>query len=115
MMIESGVTAVVCGSCAAADTVKALLSRHGITVPGRVSLAAVGCIGETAPCSGYFCSMLRLTEAVEKFLGEVPGARPATLWLAGAWHDAATIAGAGPVTDPSTKHLAGSVAHLIGG
>ena len=83
MMIDSGVTAVVCGSCAAADSVKAVLSRHGIAVPGRVSLAAVGCISETAPCSGYFCSMRQLTEAVEKFLGETPGSRPATLWLAG--------------------------------
>jgi hypothetical protein len=110
MMVESGVTAVVCGSCAAAENVNTLLNRHGISVPGRVSLAAVGCIAEVAPCSGYFCAVRQLTEAVDQFLAESPGGRPATLWLAGAWHDGGTTAAAGsPSIDSSAKHLAGGV------
>jgi hypothetical protein len=111
MLVDAGVTAVVCGSCAAAEQVKIVLGRHGIDVPRNVSLAAVGYIADSAPCSGYFCSTLQLAEAVEKFLREGPGLRPSTLWLAGAWHNAATTAArVEPGScDPSAKHVSDGI------
>lgn len=92
--VEAGATAFICGSCAAADQVKRQLEQLDVNVPGRVSLAGVGCIGDCAPCSGYYCSARQVADAVVGLLRDASTGRPATLWLAGSWHDLGTT---GPV------------------
>lgn len=92
-LIEAGVTAIVCSSTEMAGEVTAILDRAEIRRPRQVSLAAVGCIGETLPCSGYFCSAGQLAESVGGLLRDAIGMRPAVLWLTGDWRDAGTVAG----------------------
>ena len=98
-MIDAGVTAIVCGSSASAAQVRAELDRAGIHVPSQVSVMAVGSTGDVPPCSGYFCSARQLADAVVGLLNEATGSRPATLWLAGAWHDLGTTGSTAPIPD----------------
>jgi len=90
-LVEHGVTALVCGSARDAAAARAALERRAIEVPGRVSLAAVGCACAQTACSGYFVDCSKITENVVSLLRETP-ARPAALWLAGAWVDKGTMA-----------------------
>ena len=90
-LIDDGATAVVCDSPRAAEQVKDLLERRGLSVPGDVSLAAVGPVAGEPPCSGYFVPVGQLTATVVRLLREAP-ARPATLWLAGEFTDRGTLA-----------------------
>ncbi|MDB5303674.1 MAG: araR [Phycisphaerales bacterium] len=93
-LLEGGVSAVVCGSAAIAEKVKACLHKIGVSVPGPISLAAVGCIDQTAPCSGYYCPSRQVAQAVAGLLRDAPAGRPAVLWLSGEWHDLNTT---GPI------------------
>jgi hypothetical protein len=97
MLVENGVTALVCGSVDDARTAMRKLKEHGIPVPGRVCVTAVGCTCPEAQCSGYFVDCAKLAEAAAKLLTEPP-ARPVTLWLSGQWIDRGTLA-------PSQGHL----------
>jgi DNA-binding LacI/PurR family transcriptional regulator len=95
---EGGFTAVVCDSARTATRVRAALGRAGVDVPGRLSLAAVGCLcgGKMAcPCSGYFVDCEPLADAVVRLLRDGPPPRPTTLWLVGEFVDRDTI---GPAT-----------------
>jgi len=47
-------TAVVCDMRKSAVQVRDALNRHGISMPQRVSLAAIGSGRGDYPCSGYF-------------------------------------------------------------
>ena len=85
-LLDSGVTAIVCATTHSADIVRRELQKAEISVPAR-SLAAVGCMDDIAPCSGYYCSARQLADGVVGLLRDGPGTRPATLWLAGTWHD----------------------------
>ncbi len=89
-LVQSGVTACICDSTASAVSARSLLDQSGIALPAQISLAAVGCIGEVAPCSGYFCTAAQVAEAVGGLLRDAAATRPATLWLAGHWHDLGT-------------------------
>ena len=96
-LADGGFTAVVCDSVQTATRVKAALERHGVDVPGQLSLTAVGCLcgGTTnCPCSGYFVDCEPLADAVVKLLREGPPPRPTTLWLVGDFVDRGTM---GPV------------------
>ncbi len=90
-LLEHQMTAMVCASAADAAQVKASLAKRGISVPGRISLAAIGCATTPLPCSGYFATAGRIADAVAGLLRDGQPARPAVLWLAGEWHDAATM------------------------
>ncbi len=98
-MINSGVTAVICGSPGSAATVKQTLKHRQIDVPASVSLAAVGCVCGEAPCSGYFVDGAQVAEAAVELLRNTP-ARPSTLWLAGKYFDRGTVA---PSTAPPSE------------
>lgn len=89
-MLDSGVTAIICGSCSDATHVKSLLQKLSALVPAQVSLAAVGCTADLAPCSGYYCTADQIAQAVAGVLRDAVGIRPATLWLAGTFHDLGT-------------------------
>jgi DNA-binding transcriptional regulator YhcF (GntR family) len=112
VLAESGVTACVCDSCATVDQVKARLHGAGTQIPAQVSLTAVGCTGDGAPCSGYFCTASQLAEAVVGLLRDAPGARPATLWLAGSWQDLGTTGAIAniPMEESSRLRLGGMLA-----
>ncbi|HET6246396.1 MAG TPA: GntR family transcriptional regulator [Tepidisphaeraceae bacterium] len=96
-LLDTGVTAIVCGTTHAANKTRAELQKAAISVPGQVSLAAVGCVDDIAPCSGYYCSAKQLADAVVGLLRDAAGTRPATLWLAGAWHDLGTTGPTVPI------------------
>lgn len=89
-LVQSGVTACICDSITSAGRARSSLDQSGITIPAQISLASLGCIGEVAPCSGYFCSAAQVAEAVAGLLRDAATTRPATLWLAGHWHDLGT-------------------------
>jgi hypothetical protein len=90
-LADNGVSGIVCGSIRDAEQVKLHLDRAGIRVPSQVSLTAVGCCEDLIPCSGYFCSHRQIVDAVVELLKSAPAGRPTVLWLAGEFHDRATI------------------------
>ena len=106
-VIDAGVTALVCDSSDCARRTRFALSRHGIDVPGRLSLAAVGslCGAEAAPCTGYFVDCGPLAEAVVSLLRGPGSGRPTTLWLAGEPVEQGTT---GPAAGPGDGDRAGA-------
>jgi hypothetical protein len=70
-----------------------ILESHGVSVPGQVSMAAVGCTtsgaGE-APCTGWFVTARQVAETVGQILRDTQSRRPATIWLTGKFVDAGT-------------------------
>lgn len=88
--IESGVTAVVCGTFPLAEESRNVLVGAGIDVPGRVSLAAVGAgVGEY-PCSGYWTHAAQKADAILQILRDPQVRRPTTIWLRGEYIDLGT-------------------------
>lgn len=101
-LLEHQMTAILCASTPAAARVKQALSDRGIQLPGRISLAAIGCAMTPSPCSGYFAKAWQIADSVAGLLRDGQPARPVVLWLAGEWHDAGTL---GPKnTEPSLPH-----------
>jgi DNA-binding transcriptional regulator YhcF (GntR family) len=88
--IEHGVTAFICGDEYCADQVHRQLEQLNIEMPGRVSLAAVGTIGERVPCSGYFVHVQQMADTILQILRDKSVHRPVTFWLAGNYTDART-------------------------
>ncbi|MBA3273066.1 MAG: GntR family transcriptional regulator [Chthoniobacterales bacterium] len=89
-MINHGVSAIVCDAPDSAHRVAAVLQREGIDVPGQVSLAAIGCDGESARrFSGYYVTVEQKAQAIISLLRDRPS-RPAILWLAPRSFDAGT-------------------------
>ena len=97
-LVDEGVTALVCGSARAARAAGAALEARAISVPGRVSLTAVGYACTPIPCSGYFVECGEVAQSVLGLLRDVP-MRPVTLWLPGSWVDRGTMS---PVATPLT-------------
>ncbi|HSU67429.1 MAG TPA: substrate-binding domain-containing protein, partial [Tepidisphaeraceae bacterium] len=110
-LVRTGATALVCGSSNGARKTRATLDKHGITVPGRVSLAAVGCSSPDAACSGYFVDCGKISEGIVNLLKDaIP--RPVTLWIPGTWVDRGTIAPTGsalPFEEPPPLQISGVV------
>ena len=97
-LAENGITAVVCDCVRTANLVKESLEAAGVEVPGRLSLAAIGCLcgGKIAcPCSGYFVDCEPLAGAVVQLLEGGPPPRPTVLWLVGEFLDRGTMGPAG--------------------
>lgn len=88
---DGGATALVCDSPRSAERAKDALDRLGLSVPGDVSVAAVGCVCDQPPCTGYFVPCRQVAEAVVSLLRDGPS-RPASLWLAGEYADRGTVA-----------------------
>src|SRR5215203_3201995 len=55
-LVDHGVTAMVCDSVTAASRVLEQLDVMQVAVPAKVSVAAVGYVGNDYPCSGYYVS-----------------------------------------------------------
>jgi DNA-binding transcriptional regulator YhcF (GntR family) len=91
-MIESGVTAFVCGSCEIALAVKAQLGKQSYSIPAQVSLMAVGISLCEPPCSGYFVDAVEKAAAIVQLLGDSQNSRPTTIWLTGKFSDQHTTA-----------------------
>jgi DNA-binding LacI/PurR family transcriptional regulator len=109
-LLDEGATAVVCDSARSAEQVGKLLAARGTSVPAAVSLAAVGCVCDQPPCSGYFVPCKQLVDSVVQLLRDPP-ARPAAVWLAGEFADLKTLsaraAGPGGAGRPAPMHLGG--------
>jgi hypothetical protein len=101
-LVETGITALVCGSVRDARQTRVNLADSGIQISQQVSLVAVGCACADAGCSGYFVECQKLADAVIELLGNPPS-RPVSLWLPGQWIERATLApiGAGLQVGPS--------------
>lgn len=109
-MVEHGATAFVCESPTAAQEVRAALDRMGVDIPRRVSLAAVGCIGDQPPCSGWYVTAAEKAEQIVLAVRDLKGRRPVTLWLAGRFVDAGTIGQtAGAVETQTPMRLSAAV------
>jgi hypothetical protein len=89
---HGGATALICDARVSAVIALEGLQRAGITVPGDVSLAAIGSGFGDYPCSGYFVHSKQKAETVAQLIRESTLKRPTTLWLTGAFVDRETIA-----------------------
>jgi DNA-binding LacI/PurR family transcriptional regulator len=89
---QHGATAVICDTRRIACQVRDALSKRGIEIPQRVSLAAIGSGPGEFPCSGYFVHSSQKAEAIVQLVRESNLKRPTTLWLTGAFQDRGTIA-----------------------
>lgn len=98
-MVESGVTAIVCQCPELAMEVKQQLQTRGISIPGQVSLLAMGSCVDDPPASGYYVTCSDESRAILHLLAENPSTRPATLWLAGRYVDLGTSAPRLPAHD----------------
>jgi len=91
MMVNDGVTAVVCQSIDWAKQVMEQLKKHNISVPAQVSVMAVGSTSDEQPVSGYFLHRSEKASAVVSLLSDAAqSSRPTTLWLAGRFVDRGT-------------------------
>lgn len=104
LLVESGVTALICDSPLSAQAARSALQSAGISVPARVSVAALG-VADTAPCSGYFVPPAAIVESVTQLLRDPP-LRPATLWLTPRYHDGGTTSANADVTDSASDAIA---------
>jgi hypothetical protein len=102
-LVDSGATALVCGSVHDARKARLTLAARNIAVPDRVSLTAVGCACPQAGCSGYFVECQRIAEAIIGLLKDAT-TRPITFWLPGNWTERGTLAptGAGIAIESNT-------------
>lgn len=91
MLVESGMTALVCASTRDAKLTRQFLTDKGVQVPQQVSLVAVGCACAGAGCSGYFVECETIGKTVIELLANPP-ARPVALWLPGQWIERGTLA-----------------------
>jgi DNA-binding transcriptional regulator YhcF (GntR family) len=108
---QQGATAVICDTRKSASQVRAALEEHNISIPARVSLAAIGSGWGDYPCSGYFLHSQQKAEAAVELIRNNQAKRPTTLWLTGASVDGGTIAPPPPtLTIPGMEHL--QVHHL---
>jgi len=82
-MVANGATAFVCENIDSARQTKAQLERLGISVPGNVSVSAVGVAPENHSISGYFVHASEEVNAIVQLLNDSQSYRPTTLWLAG--------------------------------
>jgi hypothetical protein len=99
-LLDYGITAVVCDSTESAQRVMMVLNRMGVSVPGQISVAAVGYGGAGAACDGSYADAGKAAETVAMLLRDAQARGPATLWLAGADHEAGT---AGKVASPAAE------------
>jgi hypothetical protein len=90
--VEQGATAIICDSRKNATQIRSQLERQNISLPGRVSLAAIGSGWGDYPCSGYFIHSKQKAEAAVQLIRDTQSKRPTTLWLTGASVDCGTIA-----------------------
>lgn len=85
-------SAIICDTRKAATQVREILERRGISIPNRVSLAAIGSGWGEYPCSGYYLHSQQKADTVIQLINEPNLKRPTTIWLTGTFHDGATIA-----------------------
>jgi hypothetical protein len=97
-MTETGVSAFVCHSIESAAKVREQLAKFGLSVPGNVSVAAIGSTADDQPFTGYFVHRSEEVASIVQLLLEPTTSRPTTLWLAGKFVDRATTGPADPHT-----------------
>jgi len=100
---EYGPTACICDSVKSATRVLETLARAGISVPEKMSVAAVGWRGDEYPCSGYFADPRQQALAISEILTSAKGGHPVALWLAGILVDRQTTAPMRSVVPPQTE------------
>jgi DNA-binding LacI/PurR family transcriptional regulator len=100
MLVETGITALVCSSARDARQTSENLTARGFAIPQQVSLVAVGCACGAAQCSGYFVACEEIAKSVVDLLSN-SHPRPVSLWLPGQWVERGTLApiGAGLQVD----------------
>ena len=107
-LVEHGTTAIVCDSTAAASRVLEQLAVMQIDVPAKVSVAAVGYVDGSYPCSGHYVSWSQAADAVLELLRERPQ-RPTTLWIPARFMDQGTIAPIAGGIDPEATGTAAAL------
>lgn len=104
-LVESGLTGLICESTTAANLAANALADTHISVPGVVSIAAVGRADTEQPCSGFFLSSEQEAEAIVHLLEHArSGGNPTVLWLTGKYLDLATT-GAAPASASAAPPL----------
>jgi len=89
--VKAGATAILCDSTDVARQVKSALAAANLRTPDDVSLVAVGCCADDAPCSGHFADTRVIAKSVTDLLRDgAVGHRPTLLWMATRWVDLGT-------------------------
>ena len=89
--VKAGATAIICDSAEVARQVKPALAAANLRIPEDVSLVAVGCCEDDAPCSGHFADTRVVAKSVTELLRDgTNGHRPTLLWMATHWVDQGT-------------------------
>jgi DNA-binding transcriptional regulator YhcF (GntR family) len=90
-VVKAGATAILCDSVEVARQIKPILAAANLRIPEDVSLVAVGCCAEDAPCSGHFADTRVVAKSVTDLLRDgAVGHRPTLLWMATRWVDHGT-------------------------
>ena len=97
-----GFTAVICNTRRSAIAAFAELKRLGVSIPGEVSLAAVGTGEGDWPCNGYFINAAQAAETIAELLRQPASQRPTTVWLTGQHQDLGTVS----AVPPAAAHAA---------
>jgi DNA-binding transcriptional regulator YhcF (GntR family) len=105
--VEYGATACICDSVQSALQTLRNLELAGISVPGRMSVAAVGWTDGAYPCTGYFVDPAQKAAYVADLLKLAHTTRPTTLWLTG------TLVNIG-TTGPIAEHAPANIPQLLG-
>jgi len=91
-LVEMGPTALVCDSLASTRDALAALAVINKQVPRDISVAAVGCVADEIPCTGFHTTSRQQAQAIVDLLKDVQPSRPSTIWLTGNYIDHDTIA-----------------------
>lgn len=79
--VNAGGTVLVCDGQETAEYVMKKLSSAGISVPGQVSVVAVGVTTAEQPCTGCYVPAIEVVENAARLLSDKQPRRPAALWL----------------------------------
>lgn len=91
-IVEQNHTTVLCDSPESAATVRRILESRGVSIPGRIALAACGVLTTSAPpCSGWYVPVRQIADTVGQILRDKQPRRPATIWLTGNFIDTGTM------------------------
>lgn len=90
--VNAGASAMVCDSEASARAVTGALENAGISVPGQVSVVAVGVASGEPSVTGCYVSVSELADNAIRLLQDTGTRRPTSLWLAPVYCDRRTTA-----------------------
>lgn len=89
--VQAGATVLVCDGQETAEFVMRKLEAAGVSVPGQVSVVAVGMTSGQQPCTGCYVPTIEVVENAARLLEDKQPRRPAALWLVPVFVERGTV------------------------